>query len=72
MKRERDERLTLAWDSAALTATAMAGKLKPLDHYLERLKPRRRGDVPAMIAVLEEAAARSGGAMTITRVREGT
>lgn len=69
LQREREERLELAHDTAALTGAAMAGKLDRLDSYLAKVRPRPRRGVAAMIATLRDAAAR-GMPLRIARVSD--
>ena len=64
-RREREERLTLAWECAALGAAAQAGKLRPIEDYLNRARPG--GGRERMIEVLREAQAR-GAPMTIRKI----
>lgn len=69
LQREREERLELAHDIAALTGAAMAGKLDQLDSYLAKVRPRPKRGVAAMIATLRDATAR-GMPLKIVRVGE--
>jgi hypothetical protein len=68
LQREREDRLVLAHETAALGGAAHAGKLQDVDHYLEKIRPRTRKTPEQLLRVLQDAAAR-GAPMTIRRVR---
>lgn len=66
LEREAEADVRLAWQVAAMSAAAQAGKLKPLRHYLAK-QPGQQ--TPAqMLAALREFQAR-GARMKIERVR---
>jgi hypothetical protein len=68
VKFEREESLFLAYNTAALSSAASAGKLKPFDHYRKRLSPKKLAQTPSeMLEVFREFQAR-GAPMTIRRV----
>lgn len=69
LQREREERLELAHDTAALTGAAMAGKLGRLETYLAKVRPRPKRGIADMIATLRDAAAR-GMPLRIAKVGE--
>lgn len=55
--------------AAEMIALAGVGKLGDLDKYLARARPAEKRTAAAMLATLQDAAARSG-AITIRRVEE--
>lgn len=61
VERERKERVVLAWDTAAMSRAA---KLRPLDEYLEDLRPKPKRSI---LAKLRDAVAQ-GAPMTISRM----
>jgi hypothetical protein len=63
-KREREERLGLAYNIASLSGRS---KLKPFKHYLAEMQPKKMQDASAMLAALRELQAR-GAPMNICRV----
>lgn len=67
LEREFDERITLAWQAAALSGAAQAGKLKPLAHYLSKQTANKQSPAE-MVAVLRQFQKR-GSDMKIERVR---
>lgn len=61
---EREEQVALAWQVAAFTASAHSKSgLKPLEHYLQRLRPQTGQE---MLAVLKALGA--GSDMKIERL----
>lgn len=50
-----------------MNALAGVGKLDDLDKYLARARPRKKTTAAAMLATMQDAAARSG-AITIRKV----
>lgn len=65
-QREREDRLTLAFETAVLTGTAQAGKLEKLETYVRRVRPRPKMTPGQMLAVFQDLAAQ-GAPITITR-----
>lgn len=57
LQREREGRLTLAWETAALCAAAQSNKLDPLDRYLERVRPRAKRSPAEILQVFRDLAA---------------
>ena len=66
LEREVENQIALAWQTGAFAATAQAGKLKPLRHYLR--KPGQKQSPDEMMAVLREFQAR-GASMKITPLK---
>lgn len=66
LEREDEDRLHLAWETAALTGAAMAGKLKPFKHYRQRRNGGRQSP-REMLAALRGFQAK-GAKMKITRI----
>lgn len=66
LEREDDDRLVMAWQTAALCGAAQAGKLKPLKHYLRKPGPKQKQS--DMLAILKEFQARGAG-MKITPLK---
>ena len=64
-EREANERVQQAWQIAALSATAMDGKLKPMKHYLARQSANTQSPAE-MLALIRSLGARSN--MTIKRL----
>lgn len=62
-EREAQEGLSQAWGIAALTATAMNGKLKPLKHY----QPKRKVQSAAEMLAYFQAVGRNSN-MKIRRI----
>ena len=65
-KNKLESETALAWQTAAPSAAAQAGKLKKLEHYLPK-KQRRGQTTDEMLAVFKEFAAR-GSPMNIRQV----
>lgn len=65
LQREREERLTLAWETAALSAQAQRGKLDPLERYLERVRPRAPRTGAEILQIFRDLAAQ-GADIAIT------
>lgn len=67
MERDAEARFLLAYDTAALVATAQAGKLKKYEHYA------RKQEAPAQTpaAMLAALKAVGGGTMKIRKVKMG-
>lgn len=65
LQREREDRLVLAWETAALSAAAQSGKLDPLDRYLERVRPRAPRSPAEILQVFRDLAA-AGADIAIT------
>lgn len=66
LERENDDRLRLAWETAAMSAAAQANKLKPLKYYLGQ-RNRKKQTPTEMLAVFRAFQA-NGAGMTIRRV----
>lgn len=66
LEREAEDAITTAYNTAALAATAQAGKLKPLRHYLR--KPGQKQSPDEMMAILRMFEARGAG-MKITPLK---
>lgn len=66
MEREADDRVGLAWQTGVFAATAQAGKIKPLKHYLR--KPGQKQSAEDMVAIMRDFQAR-GAAMRITEIK---
>jgi hypothetical protein len=66
LEREADDQIALAWQTGVFAATAQAGKLKPLKHYLR--KPGRKQSGEEMVAIMRQFQAR-GAAMKITPLK---
>lgn len=68
-ERATDDAIRQAWDTANMSVSAQAGKLKPLRHYLSKsnLKPQTPSDMLAMIKAIGV-----GTDMKITRIRRET
>ncbi len=64
LERENDDRLALAWQTAAFGGAAQAGKLKPLKHYMRKSGPQSPKE---MVEMLKTMGARSN--MTVRRVK---
>lgn len=70
LQREREDRLILAWESAALGGAASAGKLPPLDECLARVRPRVKLTAKQMLQVFRDLQG-AGAPITITQDGEG-
>lgn len=66
LEREADNRVALAWQTGVFAATAQAGKLKPLKHYLRKSGQKQSAD--EMIAIMRDFKAR-GANMKITPLK---
>jgi hypothetical protein len=66
LEREADDRVALAWQTGVFAATAQAGKLKPLKHYLRR--PGQKQSASEMLAIMRTFQA-GGAAMRITEIK---
>lgn len=66
MERDADDRVAMAWQTGVFAATAQAGKLKPLKHYLR--KPSEKQSPSDMLAVMRSFQAR-GSSMKITPLK---
>jgi len=66
-QRETEADLWRAYTAASLSATASAGKLKPFNHYLRKLKPPVAQSPQEMLEALRAFQAQ-GANMTITRI----
>lgn len=65
MEREAEAQFRLAYDTAALVATAQAGKLKKLEHYLKQ-NPSGAQSPKEMLAALTTL---GGGTMKIRKIK---
>lgn len=59
MKGEHERALVLAHQTAALSSLAMAGKLKPVEHYLKPKKPK--GGNAEVLAMMRRLAKQKKG-----------
>lgn len=66
LQREREDRLVLSWETAALSVAAQAGKLDPLDQYLAKIRPRKPRTAQEIALMFADLAA-GGADVTITR-----
>ena len=66
LERQADDQIALAWQTGVFAATAQAGKLKPLRHYLR--KPAQKQSSSEMLSILREFQARGAG-MKITPLK---
>lgn len=66
-QREREERVILAYETAAFTR---AEKLGSLESYLEKTRPQPKRGIAEMIATLRDAEAR-GIPLKVTKVEGG-
>jgi hypothetical protein len=66
LEREAEERVALAWQTGVFAATAQAGKLKPLKHYLR--KQGQKQSAQEMLAIMRMFQA-SGAKMRITELK---
>jgi hypothetical protein len=65
-KQRHESETVLAWQTAAFSAAAQAGKLKKLEHYLPK-QPRKAQTTSEMLAVLKGMAS-SGAPMNIRQI----
>lgn len=67
LEREAQDRFILAYETAALVATAQAGQLEKLEHYI------KKGAEPVVTpqAALAVITAMGGGTMTVRRITRG-
>jgi hypothetical protein len=65
LQREREDRLTLAYECATLGAVAQNGKLGRLDEYLARVRPRKKLNPQQLLQVFRDLAG-AGAPMTIS------
>lgn len=66
LEREAENQIALAWQTGVFAATAQAGKIKPLAHYLR--KPGQRQSPEEMMAVMRSFQ-EGGAAMRITEIK---
>lgn len=64
---EREDRVLTDYVAAQMRVMAGAGKLAPLEQYLEQVRPRKPRTVQDMILALQDAAAQ-GAPITIKQV----
>ncbi len=62
-----EEQVAVHWHAAQMQALAAAGKLSPLNDWLDRVRPHKPRSVRDMIVALQDAAAR-GAPIAITKV----